>query len=66
MDTTLHKPGLAHKPGSDRLSALLIPALEALEAEWRSSVHPSRRPYLKLAHEGLGRLLELELEAGVR
>src|SRR5262249_25471852 len=44
---------------------LLIPVLTAIEYEWRGPVDPSQRPYLGMAHIGLGKLLEREMEAGV-
>jgi hypothetical protein len=65
----VHEPDQSHKPTyflNDRLSALLIPVLTAIEREWRGPVDPSRRPYLRMAHMGLGKLLELELEGGLR
>lgn len=47
---------------SDRLSALLIPILCALEEAWRGPIEPHLRPFHRMAHQGLGRLLEHEME----
>jgi hypothetical protein len=64
---TVSETHRSHKPASsDRLSALLIPVLTAIESKWRGPVDPSQRPYLRMAHIGLGKLLERELEAGAR
>ena len=66
---TLPETYRSHKPTyflNARLSALLIPMLNAIEREWRGPVDPSQRPYLRMAHSVLGKLLERELEAGAR
>ncbi len=50
------------KPTSEQLNALLTFTLTVIEEAWRISVDQERRTALRLAHQGLGRLLEQELE----